>query len=1027
MRSRGAAVFALLAAFGSTQCGNGRSAPSEERARATSQAVVAWTLAKTPIHIRKQHTATLVGTGEVLLAGGGAAPGTTELLDPYRHESRLGPALVTPRTGHTATMLLSGRVLLAGGGTATAELYDPIARTTTATGSMTKPRTGHTAVRLRSGKVLVTGAAMGDASAEIYDPAAGTWTATSPRTTSGTATVATLPTGDVVLIDADSATGVPHVERFAPASGTWTSIAVTPPSRIGPTAMTTLRDGRVLLAPTDGCASTGGPPTCFSHVEIFDPFANAGAGSLTKGPDFSVGRLMPSTGVALLPDGSVLYAGGSDEAVVLEAERFVGTGAAKLADDGPTSTGHGAATAVMLPGGDVLVAGGAQASSDRRVYLPTWRAAAGKLIVGRLDHGNARLHDGNVLVAGGASSAGAVLASAEVFDAVAETFSSVGSMTAARVHPTMTTLRSGKVLVAGGTNGSATLASAELYDPAAAVGMRFTATPPMGTPRGGHTATLLPDGRVLVTGGCNNAACATTELYDPTANAFSAGPAMTAARTNHGAVLLRSGKVLVVGDGGGTAELYDPAANAFRATTSPGAVRDGRTAVALPDGRVMVSGNGTLASDVFDPATETWSFTPPAAPPAATGTDYIPMVDGRVAVVGGTTGGDGVQLEAFVFDPLASDTGSFVLTASGPTNYFGRPGIVTGTGAVLLAGGLPCIVCPPLPMQDVTVSDDGAPLSARPVIASAPSSVTPGAKVVVTGSGFANVSEGSNGWQSASPSNQPSILWVSDANGSVVAGTVLDFTDTTATWLVPATGLRGHGMLFVSVGGVLSRSASVSIDAAPPALACAFDVECGTGFCTDGVCCDRRCDGKCEGCSKARKGSGDDGVCGAVPPGHDPAGRCFSQRGQTCGAPEECATGFCAQGVCCDSSCTGECQSCNQQDHLGICSPIQGGACGATCDGAHTLKKVGAPDTDCTPYACEADHCKTTCASARDCVAPAICNGTGACVPPFDPTTATDSVCGCRVVGSGGRSRGAGAGIAIAIALALLAARRRRS
>src|SRR5215813_12373770 len=90
--------------------------------------------------------------------------------------------------------------------------------------------------------------------------------------------------------------------------------------------------------------------------------------------------------------------------------------------------------------------------------------------------------------------------------------------------------------------------------------------------RSGHTATLLPDGQILVTGGMNGngAYFADCELYDPVKDTFTAGPSMSARRVGHTATLLPSGKVLIAGGFNGdytaNAELYDPATHTFTAT-----------------------------------------------------------------------------------------------------------------------------------------------------------------------------------------------------------------------------------------------------------------------------------------------------------------------------------------------------------------------------------------------------------------------------------------------------------------------------
>src|SRR5271155_2847514 len=134
------------------------------------------------------------------------------------------------------------------------------------------------------------------------------------------------------------------------------------------------------------------------------------------------------------------------------------------------------------------------------------------------------------------------------------TFTQTGSMTTVRSGHTATVLPNGKALIAGGENGSQSpvvypyLASAELYDPATGY---FTLTGNMITARSGHSATLLPDGRVLITGGGaitggNWTPVATTALYDPSTGTFTA---TTGTATVSGiATLLKNGKVLITGN-----------------------------------------------------------------------------------------------------------------------------------------------------------------------------------------------------------------------------------------------------------------------------------------------------------------------------------------------------------------------------------------------------------------------------------------------------------------------------------------------
>src|SRR6185503_542286 len=173
----------------------------------------------------------------------------------------------------------------------------------------------------------------------------------------------------------------------------------------------------------------------------------------------------------------------------------------------------------------------------------SWRHTA-LLSDARDGHTATALTDGRVLVAGGWNGDEEALASTELFDPEAGSWTDVAPMTEARGNHTATLLPNGRVLVAGGKTGNlfgGALASAELYDPDSGT---WSATGSLLEARGGHTATLLANGTVLVAGGSGAdfaEVLASAELYDPDSGTWSAASPMTVPRMDFTATMLRSG------------------------------------------------------------------------------------------------------------------------------------------------------------------------------------------------------------------------------------------------------------------------------------------------------------------------------------------------------------------------------------------------------------------------------------------------------------------------------------------------------
>ena len=238
-------------------------------------------------------------------------------------------------------------------------------------------------------------------------------------------------------------------------------------------------------------------------------------------------------------------------------------------------------------------------------------------------------------------------------------FEETGSLATARLNHTATLLPNGKVLVAGGLGG--TLASAELYDPANGT---WAATGSLATGRYWHTATLLPNGKVLVVGGRDSSlnTLASAELYDPTSGTWTVTGSLATARYSHTTTLLPSGKVLVVGGEGccdtlATAELYDPTSGTWTPTGSLADIRAFHTATLLPNGKVLVVGGspyiiGLASAELYDPASGTWTTTGSLRTGRYSHSATL-LPNGKVLVVGGQDGNFNTFASAELYDPAS--------------------------------------------------------------------------------------------------------------------------------------------------------------------------------------------------------------------------------------------------------------------------------------------------------------------------------------------------------------------------------------
>jgi N-acetylneuraminic acid mutarotase len=773
---------------------------------------------------RYNHTATLLPSGKVLVAGGintsgGSALNSTQWYDLETGAWRDGRPMRTARYNHTATLLPSGKVLVMGGANSqeqalgSFEVYDPKTDTWNQPETLIKARYYHTATLMPSGEVLVTGGTQdgseGLPDVDVYDPETGTWHSVDAMNYSRFKHTATLmQSGEVLVIGGPQ---VEAIEEYAP-GGVWkVNIGELLTNRSGHTA-TLLPSGKILIA--------GGTANGMEGLKTAELYDRDSESSYLALPMTEARILHTAT---LLFSGKVLVAGGTNS-----LSNPSGLSSAEEYDPEQKTWRSGIAltaarfqhAATLLPSGKVLVTGGygTEPLDSAEVYDPGQEGWGPEVVwpAARSGHAVTLLPSGQVLITGGVDAHGNALDTFAVYDPGERSWEEPQqTLRAARYHHAATLLPSGKVLVTGGTaDGQAGLTSVEVYDPTTGI---WSQEASMSHARIKHTATLLASGKVLIAGGAREKG---TEEYDPEQHTWRSVGELKTNRSEHTATLLPSGKVLITGgteDGRNSldsAQLYDAESQQWSVVKSMSDPRFQHTATLLPSGQVLIAGGAASTNtprnttELFDPATGDWTPGKLKAYRYAHTATLLPS--GQVLIAGGRNNSTALG-DAEVYDPVL---GLWRATSSLNTGRSNHTATLLPSGQVLIFGG----------------ENSGRPLASaqiyeglavpngedlRPTISSQLPARKPGNKLELTGSHLRSRSEASGGNARSAGSHLPLISLIAvDGGGLTRIASLEKSSDTALSFELPEVGTGYYIVSVMSQG--LAGGELVHVDGTPP-------------------------------------------------------------------------------------------------------------------------------------------------------------------------------------------------------------------
>ncbi|HEY4087542.1 MAG TPA: TonB family protein [Bryobacteraceae bacterium] len=293
----------------------------------------------------------------------------------------------------------------------------------------------------------------------------------------------------------------------------------------------------------------------------------------------------------VLANGTILIAGGSPQQSNAQIYDWA---TRAIVNTGSLHDARENHIAALLRDGTVLIAGGrgAQPLASAEIFNPSTGtfSPTGNLREAREDAAAAALPDGRILICGGKGAGQKYLASTEIYNSRTKSFTPGPNMTAPRSSFHAIHLKDGRIFLLGGFGPAAS--TTEIYDPAVNA---FHAAAKMTAPRYHLSAALLANGKLLIAGGTadpdRGPALSTAELYDPVSNTFESTGPLAQARTSAEATLLQNGKVLLTGGAPlNPTEIYDPTTGTFTAGPTLNDLPVGHTATPLQDGSVLIAG-----------------------------------------------------------------------------------------------------------------------------------------------------------------------------------------------------------------------------------------------------------------------------------------------------------------------------------------------------------------------------------------------------------------------------------------------------